>query len=68
MAAHSSIPAWIIPWTEEPGGLQSTGEQELDTTERLNHTATAPGRTQIRWQCVPLGETASGSPFGGLRP
>ena len=23
MAAHSSIPAWEIPWTEEPGGLQS---------------------------------------------
>ena len=23
MAAHSSILAWIIPWTEEPGGLQS---------------------------------------------
>ena len=23
MAAHSSIPAWRIPWTEEPGGLQS---------------------------------------------
>ena len=25
MAAHSSILAWRIPWTEEPGGLQSTG-------------------------------------------
>ena len=25
MAAHSSIPAWKIPWTEEPGGLQPTG-------------------------------------------
>ena len=24
LAAHSSIPAWRIPWTEEPGGLQST--------------------------------------------
>ena len=23
MATHSSIPAWEIPWTEEPGGLQS---------------------------------------------
>ena len=23
MATHSSIPAWRIPWTEEPGGLQS---------------------------------------------
>ena len=27
MAAHSSIPAWKIPWTEEPGRLQSTGSQ-----------------------------------------
>ena len=25
MATHSNIPAWIIPWTEEPGGLQSFG-------------------------------------------
>ena len=32
---HSSILAWRIPWTEEPGGLQSMGSQELDTTERL---------------------------------
>ena len=27
MAAHSSILAWEIPWTEEPGGLQSMGSQ-----------------------------------------
>ena len=27
MATHSSIPAWEIPWTEEPGGLQSMGSQ-----------------------------------------
>ena len=32
MAAHSSILAWEIPWTEEPGGLQSMGSQQLDTT------------------------------------
>ena len=25
MAAHPSVPAWKIPWTEEPGGLQSMG-------------------------------------------
>ena len=29
MAAHSSIPAWRIPWTEEPGGLQSMGLQRI---------------------------------------
>ena len=32
MATHSSILAWRIPRTEEPGGLQSTGSQESDTT------------------------------------
>ena len=32
MATHSSILAWGIPWTEEPGGLQSMGLQELDMT------------------------------------
>ena len=36
MATHSSILAWRIPWTEELGGLQSTGLKELDTTERLH--------------------------------
>ena len=36
MATHSSTLAWKIPWTEEPGGLQSMGLQESDTTERLH--------------------------------
>ena len=31
-ATHSSVLAWRIPWTEEPGGLQSMGLQELDMT------------------------------------
>ena len=29
MATYSSILAWRIPWTEEPGGLQFTGSQRL---------------------------------------
>ena len=29
MATHSSILAWRIPWTEEPGGIQSTGSQRV---------------------------------------
>ena len=33
MATHFSILAGRIPWTEEPGGLQSIGCTELDTTE-----------------------------------
>ena len=35
MATHSSIPAWRIPWTEEPGGLQSMGSGKGDTTAGL---------------------------------
>ena len=31
IANHPSIPAWTIPWTEEPGGLQSMRLQESDT-------------------------------------
>ena len=33
MATHSSIFAWRIPWTEEPGRLQSMGPQKSDMTE-----------------------------------
>ena len=32
-ATHSSLLAWTIPWTEEPGGLQSMGPTELDMTD-----------------------------------
>ena len=36
MAPHSSTLAWKIPWSEEPGGLQSMGLLGSDTTERLH--------------------------------
>ena len=36
MATSSNNFAWKIPWTEEPGGLQSMGLQESDMTKRLN--------------------------------
>ena len=29
IAPHSTIPAWRIPWTEEPGGLQSMGSHRV---------------------------------------
>ena len=38
MATHSSILAWKISWTEEPGGLQSMGSQRVSMTERLTLT------------------------------
>ena len=39
MATHSSILTWKIPWTEEPGWLQSRGHKKSDTTKQLStHT------------------------------
>ena len=35
MATHSSILAWRIPWTEEPGGLQSKGSQSQTRLKQL---------------------------------
>ena len=37
MAIHSSILAWRIPWTEEPGGPQSIGSQRVDRNEMTEH-------------------------------
>ena len=49
MATWSSILSWRIPWTEEPGGLQSMGHKESDTTERLNWTELIPKLGLPRW-------------------
>ena len=46
MATHSSILAWEIPWSEEPGRLQSMGLQESDETV---HTSSIQGRTEINF-------------------
>ena len=45
MAPHSSILAWRIPWTEEPGGLQSMALQRVRTTEQLS----TQQHTHIDW-------------------
>ena len=47
MATHSSILAWEIPWTEEPGGLQSMGSQ------RVRHDL-ATERTRIQSEVTTL--------------
>ena len=41
MATHSSVPAWRIPWTEEPGGLQSMGLQRV-RHDWANNTSHCP--------------------------
>ena len=46
----SSTFAWKIPWTEEPGGLQSMGLLESDTTERLHfHFSLEEGENNPLW-------------------
>ena len=39
MGTHSSIPAWRIPWTEDPDGYSPQGLRESDMTERLSKHA-----------------------------
>ena len=46
MITHSSILAWRIPWTEEPGGLQSMGSQRV--RQDLG-TKPSPHRQEILW-------------------
>ena len=48
MTTHSSILAWKIPWTEEPGGLQAMGvTKELDMTWQLNNNRLTNNITRI---------------------
>ena len=62
MATHSSILAWRIPWTEEPGGLQSTGvTKEFITNEQLTlslSAASSPGI--VLYACEPVMVTPLG--------
>ena len=46
MAPHSSILAWEIPWTEEPGRLHSMGSQKVRHDRRTDHP---PGQLLIPW-------------------
>ena len=66
MAPHSSTLAWKIPWTEEPGELQSMGSLRVGQTERLhvhfslscigegngNAPVCLPGESQGQWSLV----------------
>ena len=51
MATHSSILAWRIPWTEEPGGLQSAAAKSLQSCPTL---------------CDPIDSSLPGSPIPGI--
>ena len=59
MATHSSILAWRIPWTEEPGRLQSMGCKESDTTEGLTCSFSRVLSTQTG---LPVSSLSSNAP------
>ena len=48
MATHSRILAWRIPWTEEPGGLQSTGSQSRTRLSDRAQAGERPALTRSR--------------------
>ena len=48
MATHPSILAWEIPWTEDPGGLQSMGLQRGRQDLALTHTPSCGPRHEIK--------------------
>ena len=56
MATHSSILAWRIPWTEEPGGLQSMGSQRVghNWATSLTHSLTSrqPASIPTSWEIL----------------
>ena len=53
MATHSSILAWEIPWTEEPGGLQSMGSQRIGYDWVTEHTLTGLQQYKQFWDQRP---------------
>ena len=52
MATHSSIPAWRIPWTEEPGGLQFKGLQRVRQSWATEHIVWGGGNRRRRPRCA----------------
>ena len=52
MAPHSNILAWRIPWTEEPGGLQSIGLQRAGQTEETWQQQQSRFTTFVTFRCV----------------
>ena len=55
MVTHSSSLAWRIPWTEEPGRLQSMGRKESDMTEQVSTHIVGRGldsKRSIQYHCA----------------
>ena len=52
MATHSSLLAWRIPWTEEPGGLQSIGSQSRTRLKQLSTHAQSAKYCSQYWEHI----------------
>ena len=78
MATHSSILAWEMPWTKEPGGLQSMGSQSGTvqqltlSTKLINHVVIVSGEQQrdsaIRLLVSPFSKSGTFNPCSLLPP
>ena len=67
VATHSSILAWEIPWTEEPGGFSPWGCKELDMTEQLSaNTHTHTHTQEVRSSSEIMNKVTSSSAAGGI--
>ena len=60
MATHSSILAWGIPWTEEPGGYSPWGHKESDTTEQQSMHLSSHTSKKSEWTRTPRGGGTGG--------
>ena len=65
IATHSSVLAWRIAWTEEPGGLQSMGSQGVRHRERTEEEEEEEGLARSPSSALPLGLYRRGVPVGG---
>ena len=66
VAIHSSIIAWRIPWTEEPGGSQTAGSQRVRHNWATNTAAAARSLPSCPTLCDPIGSSPPGSPVPGV--
>ena len=56
MATHSSIPAWEIPRTEKPGGLQSLGSKKIHDLAIKQHQTNTNNYTAGKWSQPGVGK------------
>ena len=71
MAPHSSTPAWKIPWTEEPGGLQSMGSRRVGHDWAASLSLFTFMHWRRKWQLTPVflpGESQGRGSLVGCRP